>query len=79
MLESAGRWEAVFSKTPPDYIYVFVRRVAFAPGRLDRKMQSMMAFAWFVWGGGAGKMEVRGIPKETQSRLEKPGDWDAAA
>ena len=77
LLEGSRRWDRVFSKTPPDFIYVFIRRLAFWPGRLNREAASMMSFSWFVWAGGNGQMRVRGIPKETQKRLERADDWDA--
>lgn len=47
--ESKGRYERLFSMSPPDVIAQFVERVGMSEGKVDRKATSAMAYAWFVW------------------------------
>lgn len=48
-LESAGRYNAIFSKTPPTKFAQFVERVPMVKGRLDSKASTATGYAWFVW------------------------------
>ena len=49
-LEGGGRYNNIFSKTPPARIYQYVDRIACAKdGNFKRNMISNMAFSWFIW------------------------------
>lgn len=48
-LESSGRYERVFARTPPSKFAQFVERVPMVKGRLDRKASTATGYAWLVW------------------------------
>lgn len=48
-IESVGRYERLFSKTPPSHIAQFTERVPMIKGRLDRKASTATGYAWLVW------------------------------
>lgn len=47
--EGKGRYERLFSHTPPTIIAQYTERLPIVAGRLDRKAVSAMPYAWFVW------------------------------
>lgn len=55
-LEGKKRYDELFSKTPPKYIYQFVRRLLCAKnGEFDKMIAgggSAVSYAWFVWERG---------------------------
>ena len=48
-LEGKGRYNTLFSKNPPSVIAQFSERVTRVKGRVDPKISSATAYAWFVW------------------------------
>lgn len=49
LLESMGRWEAIFRGNPPTYVCPFVKRVScYHDGVKDNK-GSAVCYAWFIW------------------------------
>lgn len=62
-LESKNRYEDLFSKYPPKYVYVFSERIQCQiNGDFTRKMSSAMCYCWFVWlKGFRGEPTIRWI------------------
>lgn len=48
-LESVGRYESLFSQTPPRTVGQFVERVPMVKGRLDRHASTATSYCWLVW------------------------------
>lgn len=48
-LESIGRYERLFEKTPPTIVAQFCERVPMVKGRLDAKASTATGYAWVVW------------------------------
>lgn len=48
-LESVGRYESIFSVTPPTKFAQFSERVPMVKGRVDPKASTATGYAWFVW------------------------------
>jgi len=76
-IESVGRYENLFSKTPPTFYAQFTERVPMIKGRLDRKATTATSYCWLVW-----HKPVRS-PAPTllwippcRKRLEKPFDYE---
>ncbi len=77
-LESAGRYERLFSKHPP-VVLQFVERVPMVKGRLDAKVSSATAYCWLVWFARDGNLATGTIDwiPPCRKRLERPGDYDS--
>lgn len=48
-IESVGRYDRLFSKSPPAYFAQYTERVAMVKGRLDRKASTATGYGWAVW------------------------------
>ena len=48
-LESAKRFESIFSRSPPSRIWVFSERITFYPNGIQTGGTGTLAYAWFVW------------------------------
>lgn len=48
-LESANRYNTIFSVTPPSRVWVFSERITFYPAGAEVKGSGTTAYAWFVW------------------------------
>lgn len=48
-LESANRYNTIFSTTPPSRVWVFSERITFYPAGAQVKGSGTTAYAWFVW------------------------------
>lgn len=48
-LESRGRYEALFAKTPPAEVALFVERVPMVKGRWDPDASTATSYAWVIW------------------------------
>lgn len=48
-IESVGRYEALFSKTPPAVFAQFTERVPMLRGRLERNASTATGYCWLVW------------------------------
>lgn len=58
-LESIGRFENIFSKSPPSKFAQFSERVPMVKGRVDPKASTATGYAWFVWEKGASLSHPR--------------------
>lgn len=47
--EGVGRYEQLFSNTPPHFVLQHVERVPMCKGRYDPDIASATAYAWLVW------------------------------
>ena len=56
-LESVGRYERLFSKTPPSIVAQFVERVPMVQGRVDKQASTATGYAWIIW-----TKEFKGTP-----------------
>jgi hypothetical protein len=75
-LESCGRYDAIFSTTPPSKFAQFVERVPMLRGRLDEKGSTATGYAWFVWEKEAvGTPRLMWVPP-CRKALERPGDYE---
>lgn len=48
-LEGANRQRSIFSKHPPNRVWVFSERITFYPAGAVQKGTGTTAYAWFVW------------------------------
>jgi hypothetical protein len=64
-LEGANRANTIFSRTPPNRVWVFSERITFYPEGAIRKGTGTTAYAWFVWD--------RSAPPSTELKWFKPG------
>lgn len=76
-LESVGRYENIFSKSPPTVFAQFAERVPMVKGRLDRKASTATGYAWFVW-----EVESSASPRlawvpPCRRDLERDSDYDS--
>lgn len=49
LIESIGRFDRLFSKTPPTKFAQFAERVPMVRGRLDKKASTATGYCWLVW------------------------------
>ncbi len=75
-VESVGRYDRIFSKTPPTKFAQFTERVPMVKGRLDKKASTATGYGWLIW----EKTVVAGtqliwIPPCRKS-LEREGDYE---
>ena len=75
-IESVGRYEKVFRKTPPTKFAQFTERVPMVKGRLDRKASTATGYCWLVW-----EKKKRSAPRlmwvpPCRKSLERDGDYD---
>jgi len=75
-LESVGRYQGIFSQTPPTKFAQFSERVPMVKGRVDAKASTATGYAWFVWEKEAGIQMPRlmWVPPCRKS-LERQGDY----
>lgn len=74
-LESVGRHERLFSKTPPTFVAQFSERVPMVKGRLDMKATTATSYAWMVWEkNNIGTSRLEWI-KPCRKALEQDGDY----
>ena len=75
-LESVGRYQAIFQKTPPSKFAQFVERVPMVRGRLDKKATTATGYAWFVWEKScATQAQLLWVPP-CRRELERKGDYE---
>jgi hypothetical protein len=77
-LESVGRYERLFSVTPPTIVAQFVERLPMVKGRVDRKASTATSYAWLVWLRDASPRPFQWIPP-CRSKLERDTDYPEAA
>lgn len=73
-LEGVGRFERLFAKNPPAYVFQFAERVVMHKGRLAPEGSTATAYAWLVWLNGATTCEMRWIAP-CRKRLEREADY----
>jgi len=75
LVESADRWDNLFSVKRPRWIFQMVERVPMVQGRCDQFASTATSYAWFVWYQSAAFTTFDWIPP-CRKRLEKaPGDY----
>ncbi|MEP3892481.1 hypothetical protein [Pseudophaeobacter sp.] len=75
-LESVGRYERIFSSTPPSAVAQFVERVPMVKGRLDKKASTATGYAWVIWEKGSDRgTRLLWVPPCRKS-LERADDYD---
>lgn len=77
-VEGKGRFENLFSKTPPAYMLQFVERVAMVKGRIDPEISSATAYCWLVWIKNDRNTKLRWL-KPCRKSLERESDYTAEA
>lgn len=77
-IESVGRYNRLFSLTPPSIFAQFVERVPMVKGRLDQSASTATGYCWLVWSKGQeGVTKVVWIPP-CRRRLERANDYGSA-
>lgn len=77
-IEGIGRYDKLFSKTPPSMVFQFVERVAMVKGKVDPDASSATAYAWLVWLHGEHDTRLRWIAP-CRKRLERADDYPVGA
>lgn len=78
-LESVGRYNAIYKKSPPTKFAQFVERVPMVKGRLDSRATTATGYAWFVWEKNAQREpRLIWIPP-CRRTLEREGDYKLPA
>lgn len=78
-LEGAERHRSLFSEFPPTDILQFVERLPMVKGRVDQSASSATAYCWVVWRMHAPEGTRFHWIAPCRKRLERPGDYEAAA
>ena len=76
-LESVGRHERIFSRSPPTIVAQFTERVPMLKGRLDKSASTATGYCWLVWKIKKRKTEPRlvWIPP-CRKTLVREGDYE---
>ncbi|MAW99545.1 MAG: methyltransferase [Sphingomonas sp.] len=74
-LEGAGRYERLFSQTPPSDILQFAERVVMHKGRLAPEGSSATAYAWLIWIKGCQDTTRLRWIAPCRKRLERASDY----
>jgi hypothetical protein len=64
-LEGANRANTIFSRSPPNRVWVFSERITFYPAGAKATGSGTTAYAWFVWD--------KDSPNNTELKWFKPG------
>ena len=75
-LEGVGRYERLFSQTPPSHVLQFTERVVMHKGKLSANGSTATAYAWLVWKLG-DHTSLCWLPP-CRKRLERAGDYPVA-
>ena len=67
-LEGANRANTIFSRCPPNRVWVFSERITFYPAGAIRKGTGTTAYAWFVWERGTSGTELKWFRPGYKSR-----------
>lgn len=73
-LEGIGRYEGLFSKTPPTVVAQFTERVPMVKGRLTATGSTATSYCWLVWVKGAEGTKLVWIPP-CRKKLERAEDY----
>lgn len=75
-LEGVGRYNRLFSQTPPTNILQFSERVVMHKGKLSAKGSTATAYCWLVWNKYSPSSYTRiGWIAPCRKRLERPEDY----
>jgi len=74
-LESIGRYERIFSLTPPTKVAQFAERVPMVKGRLDKKASTATGYAWLVWEKDVSEHSKMFWIPPCRKKLERLGDY----
>lgn len=74
-LESVGRYERLFSTTPPTDIFQFSERVVMHRGKLSPNGSTATAYCWLVWNLCAQRPARFHWIAPCRKRLERPEDY----
>lgn len=75
-LEGQGRFERLFSKTPPSHVLQFTERVVMHKGRLAPEGSTATAYAWLIWMGDSQSTRLSWIAP-CRKQLERASDYEA--
>lgn len=75
-LESVGRYERLFSKSPLSIFAQFTERVPMFKGRLDPKGSTATGYAWFVWIKNFDRGPTLTWVPPCRRSLERDGDYE---
>jgi len=75
-LEGVGRYQNLFSKSPPSIVAQFSERVPMVRGRLTATGSTATSYCWLVWIKGVTTTELVWIPP-CRKKLERPEDYTA--
>ncbi len=77
VIESVGRYNKIFSKTPPTVLAQFTERVGMTKGEVASITGSAMSICWLVWDKTVKSKQssLMWIPP-CHKMLEKPNDYD---
>lgn len=75
ILESRGRFEKIWSVTPPTIVAQFVERVPMFKGRIDPKGSTATSYCWLVWRLGESGTRLVWVPP-CRNSLEKATDYN---
>ena len=78
-LESVGRYENIYSRSPPTKFAQFVERVPMVKGRLDIKATTATSYAWFVWEKGTNTSSQLTWVPPCRRQLERERDYISSA
>ncbi|WP_244521509.1 hypothetical protein [Bradyrhizobium sp. DOA9] len=73
-LEGGGRYESIYSKTPPTCVAFFSERVNLCKGRWDPEGTTATAYVWLVWLRGRRAQPPFWIPPVCRETLTRPDD-----
>ncbi|RVU03948.1 methyltransferase [Novosphingobium umbonatum] len=74
-LEGIGRFERLFSITPPRYVLQFTERVVMHKGRLVPEGSTATAYAWLIWETGSTEQTELHWIAPCRKQLERAGDY----
>ena len=74
-LEGIGRYNGLFSKTPPTSILQFSERVVMHKGKLSAKGSTATAYCWLVWNHSMSGTCFGWIPP-CRRHLERKSDYE---
>jgi hypothetical protein len=75
-LESVGRFQNLFGRTPPTKFAQFTERVLMLKGRLEKNGSTATSYAWFVWETGHASLPRLMWVPPCRKALERDGDYD---
>lgn len=78
-LEGQGRFDRLFSKTPPRYVLQFTERVVMHKGRLAPEGSTATAYAWLVWETGEDLATELHWIAPCRKRYERADDYPVEA